>query len=154
MHEKTQTLNKALNGMVPKRILKEVFVGREILEMGLYGPVAYFNIGTFAVLKLINALGIDPQENLQKSDAGNRIRRLFTWHRGRAKRTEKREEKYSQLSPCGHLAITHIPIIRTPTKSPAKINFRRLTEIHSRDFGLSQLRTLTCDPESVRNKGR
>ena len=60
LHEKTQNRNKALNGMVPKRILKEVFVGWEILEMGLYGPVAYFNIGTSAVLKLFNALGIHP----------------------------------------------------------------------------------------------
>ena len=34
------------------------YVGREILEMGLYDAVAYFNIGSSAVLKLFDALGI------------------------------------------------------------------------------------------------
>ena len=121
--------------------------------MGLYGDVAHFNIGNSAVLKLINALGI-PSGKFKKSDAGNRIRRLFTWYRGRAKRTEKREEKYSQLPPCGYLPITHSPIIRTAAKSPAKINYRRLTKINSRYFGLSLLRTLTRGPESVCSKGR
>ena len=38
--------------MVPKRIAKEVYVGREILEMGLYAAAARFNISTSAVLKL------------------------------------------------------------------------------------------------------
>lgn len=35
-------------------------VGREILEMGLYDAVAHFNMGTSAVLKLFDALGIPP----------------------------------------------------------------------------------------------
>ena len=37
-------------------------------------------------------------------------------------------------------------------KSPAEINYRRLTEINSR-YGLSLFRALTCGPEGVRNKG-
>ena len=37
-----------------------MYVGREILEMGLYDAVAYFNIGSSAVLKLFDALGIPP----------------------------------------------------------------------------------------------
>ena len=53
LHGKTQNRNKALNGMIPQHIPKEVYVGREILEMGLYGAVAPFNIGTSAVLKLL-----------------------------------------------------------------------------------------------------
>ena len=59
---------------------------------------------------------------------------------------------YSQLSPCGHPAITDTPIIRTAAKSPAKINNRRLTEINSRYYRLSLMRTLTRGPHSVRNK--
>ena len=61
--------------------------------------------------------------------------------------------KYSQLSPCGHLAITDTPIIRTATKSPAKINYRRLTEINYGCYGPSLLRTLTHGTEGVCNKG-
>ena len=58
-----------------------------------------------------------------------------------------------QLPPCGHPAIMDTPIIRTTAKSPAKTNYRRLTEINSRYYGLSLLRTLTQGPYSVRNKG-
>ena len=60
---------------------------------------------------------------------------------------------YSQLSACWHLAITHTPIIPTSTKSRAKINYRRLTEINSSYYGLSLMRTLTWGPHSVRYKG-
>ena len=48
---------------------------------------------------------------------------------------------YSQLSPCGHLAITDTPKIRTAAEFPTKIYYRRLTEINSRHHGPSLLRT-------------
>ena len=60
---------------------------------------------------------------------------------------------YSQLSPCGHPAITDTPIKRTVAKSPAKTNYRRLTEINSRYYGLSLMRTRIRGPYSVRYKG-
>ena len=60
---------------------------------------------------------------------------------------------YSQLSPSGHLAITDTPIKRTAAKSQEKPNCRRLTEINSRYYGLSLMRTLTWGPYSVRYKG-
>ena len=44
-------------------------------------------------------------------------------------------------------------IIPTAAKSQAKINFKRLTEINSRYYGLSVMRTLTRGPYSVRFKG-
>jgi len=44
--------------MVWQRIPKEVFVGLETLELGLYDAVAHFNIGSVPVIKLLNALGI------------------------------------------------------------------------------------------------
>ena len=60
LHGKTQNQNEALNGMIWQCVSKEVYVGREILQMGLYDAVAYFNIGRSAVLKLFHALGIRP----------------------------------------------------------------------------------------------
>ena len=60
---------------------------------------------------------------------------------------------YSQLSPCGHLALTDTLIKRTATKSQEKPNYRRLTEIISRCYRLSLMRTLTWGPYSVRYKG-
>ena len=49
---------------------------------------------------------------------------------------------YRQLSPCRHSAITDTPLIRAAAKSPAKINYRRLTGINSHFYGLSLMRTL------------
>ena len=49
---------------------------------------------------------------------------------------------YSQLSPCGHFAITDTPIIRTAAKFPVEINYKRLTEINACYFGLSLQSTL------------
>ena len=57
---------------------------------------------------------------------------------------------YSQLPPCGHLAITDTPLLQTAAKSPAKLSYRRLTEINSRYYGLSLLRTPNRGPEGVR----
>ena len=51
-----------------------------------------------------------------------------------------------------HLAITDTPITRAAAKSPAKINYRRLTELNPRYYGHSLLTTLTRGPEGVRNK--
>ena len=60
---------------------------------------------------------------------------------------------YNLFSLCGHSGITDTPIKRTVAKSPAKANYRRLTEINSRYYGLSLIRTLTQGPYSVHNKG-
>ena len=60
---------------------------------------------------------------------------------------------YSQLWPCSHPAITDTPIKRTTANSPAKTNYISLTEINSRYYGLSLMRTLSQGPYSVRFKG-
>ena len=50
----------------------------------------------------------------------------------------------------GHLTITDTPIKRTVAKSPAKANYRRLTEINPHYYGLSLKGTRTRGPYSVR----
>ena len=80
--------------MVWQRIPKEVYVGREILEMGLYDAVAHFNMGTSAVLKLFDALGIPPGK-FTDAECQQEDHNVFTWHRERAKVTPKEEEKFS-----------------------------------------------------------
>ena len=39
-----------VNGMVWERIPKEVFVGADLLEFGLFDAISHFNIGARAVL--------------------------------------------------------------------------------------------------------
>ena len=58
LHGKTQNQNESLNGMVWQRIPKEVYVGSETLQSGLYDAVAHFNIGSIAVIEFFQALGI------------------------------------------------------------------------------------------------
>ena len=59
-HGKTQNQNEAANGMVWERIPKEVFVGADLLEFGLFDAISHFNIGARAVLLLLKALKISP----------------------------------------------------------------------------------------------
>ena len=67
LHGKTQNQNESLNGMVWQRVPKEVYVGRETLELGLYDAVAHFNIGSATAIKLFNALGINPGKYTEES---------------------------------------------------------------------------------------
>ena len=60
LHGKTQNQNEAVNGMVWEQIPKEVFVGMELLEFGLFDAINHFNIGARAVLLLLEALKIAP----------------------------------------------------------------------------------------------
>ena len=46
--------------MIWQRVLKEVYVGRETLELGLYDAVAHFNIGAVTVIRIFQALNIPP----------------------------------------------------------------------------------------------
>ena len=68
-------------------------------------------------------------------------------------RVELNNTIYSELSRSGHLAIMDTPMMQAAAKFPAKIKYRRLTEINSRYYGLSLVRTLTRGSEGVHNKG-
>ena len=63
---------------------------------------------------------------------------------------------FCSLIPPSHVTVnsrlTDTSLIRTAAKSPAKINYRRLTERNSCYYGLSLFRTLTRGPEGVRNE--
>ena len=58
LHGKTQNRNESLNGMVWQRVPKEVFVGKDVLEFGLFDAVSHFNMGAETVLQLYEALEI------------------------------------------------------------------------------------------------
>lgn len=58
LHGKTQNHNEALNGMIWQRVPKEVFVGRDLLEFGMYDAITHFNTGAKTVLNLLKELGI------------------------------------------------------------------------------------------------
>ena len=45
LDEKTQNQNKLLNGMIWNRFPKEVFIGSDVLKLGVYDAFAHFNTG-------------------------------------------------------------------------------------------------------------
>jgi len=93
--KKTQNQNEAFNGMVWQRVPKEVFVGRSLLEFGLYDAVAHFNHGSGTVLELYKSLNIEPG---RYTEAGCRVLDSERVYGGEytEKDTHKREEKCSE----------------------------------------------------------
>lgn len=55
---KTQNQNESLNGMIWERLPKGVFVGSDMLKLGVYDAVSHFNIGAETVIKVFDKLGI------------------------------------------------------------------------------------------------
>ena len=55
---KTQNQNESFNRMVSNRLPKEVFVGSDVLHLGVYDAVAHFNIGASAAIKILEKMGI------------------------------------------------------------------------------------------------
>ena len=60
MHGKTQNVNECLNGMIWQKCPKEVFVGRQTIEEGVYSAIAHFNDGNQALVEKLKLLGIVP----------------------------------------------------------------------------------------------
>ena len=58
LHGKTQNQKGALNGMIWNRIPKEVFVGRNLLEFGMFDAISHFNIGSKTIIQLFAQLNI------------------------------------------------------------------------------------------------
>ena len=60
LHGKTQNQNEALNGLIWQRIPKEVFLHKNTMELGVYDAVSHLNMGSKAIIDLLNLLNITP----------------------------------------------------------------------------------------------
>ena len=72
--------------MIRQRVLKEVYVGRETLELGLYDAVAHFNIGEVTVIRILQAY-------IQKRVVSFLISYAWMVQNIKARQAPKREEK-------------------------------------------------------------
>ena len=59
LHGKTQNCNESLNGVVWRRLPKDINVGRHTLEVGVASAVLSFNSGTAGLLAVYNKLDIN-----------------------------------------------------------------------------------------------
>ena len=105
---RTQNQNEALNGMFWEKVPKGVFVGTEILQLGIYDAVTHFNIGCHTSVMILEELGISSglyclnesqradsvrvsKANYKEQEVNKSWRRLL---RGkRKKKTDKQQEK-------------------------------------------------------------
>ena len=60
LHGKTQNNNEGINQFIWKRIPKAVFVGRNVLEMGVCSAILNFNSGSSTMIEIITLLGLNP----------------------------------------------------------------------------------------------
>lgn len=92
LHGKTQNQNESLNGMIWERVPKGVFVGSDILRLGVHDAVANFNIGCQASLNILTQQGIQPGtfclEEMKKID---RVRVHKANYRGEEKAKKRRK---------------------------------------------------------------
>ena len=59
LHGQTQNVNESLNGIIWTRCPKRVYVGRNIVEIGVSSAVINFNDGSLGLLPVFEKLGID-----------------------------------------------------------------------------------------------
>lgn len=67
MHGKTQNTNEAFHKLVWDRCLKEVWVGKLVLEQATYSAVAHFNDGSSALINILCQMGLVPGYFTQKN---------------------------------------------------------------------------------------
>ena len=99
--------------------------------------------------------------NLRTADVSPRSSPMRNVSRGGTSSTQRQkfhtDDEKSVRNPVRSATVNSrladTPMIRTVAKSPAKTNYRGLTEINSRYYGHSLMRTLTRGPHSVRYKG-
>ena len=58
LHGQTQNTNEALNHIIWSKVPKAVFVGRSVLEMGVYSAVIEYNDGAAGLRKVLELLGV------------------------------------------------------------------------------------------------
>ena len=66
LHGKTQNNSEALNSLIWKRVPKDVFVGRETVEMGVSSAVIHFNDGVNGMVHVFNILNLRPGKHYFK----------------------------------------------------------------------------------------
>ena len=59
------SLLQALNSLIWKRVPKDVFVGRETVEMGVSSAVLHFNDGVNGMVHVFNILNLRPAPDLE-----------------------------------------------------------------------------------------
>ena len=92
LHGKTQNQNESLNAMIWERVPKEVFVGSQVLSLGVYDAVAHFNMGATATIKVLEQLHITPGKYCEEECRERDIRRVKSANLKEDEKSKKRRK--------------------------------------------------------------
>ena len=59
LHGQTQNPNEALNQIIWSKVPKAIFVGKQVLEMGINSAIIEYNGGSFGIHKVLNYVGVE-----------------------------------------------------------------------------------------------
>ena len=60
LHGKTQNNSEALNGLIWKKLPKDIFAGRDVLEIDVSSAIINFNDGFCGLIDILGALNLNP----------------------------------------------------------------------------------------------
>ena len=87
-----------MNDMIWERVPKEVFVGRDILEFGMYDAIAHFNMGSQTVILVYEALGIESGKYTREGCKFINAKRIEkAEEKKRKRRTKSNKSKVSSM---------------------------------------------------------
>ena len=92
LHGKTQNNNEALNSLVWKRVPKDVFVGRYIVEMGVSSAVIHFNDGVTGMKQVFSSLELTPGKHFLQFALASDINRIKVMEGKSSVDTKKRRK--------------------------------------------------------------
>ena len=68
LHGKTQSVNETLNGLIWKRCPKDIFVSKNVIEIGVSSAIIHFNDGCAGIIPVLEKLGLTFGNMLLNSD--------------------------------------------------------------------------------------
>ena len=93
LHGRTQNVNEAFNAFVWKRAPKDVFVGRNVLDISVASAVVAFNDGASGVLKIMGNIGLHIGHFNMKASLGADVLRISAVRYKSTGRVQTRRKK-------------------------------------------------------------
>ena len=93
LHGKTQNSNEALNGLIWKRCPKDIFVGRETIEIGVESAVISYNGGATGLVDVFKNVNKDPGTQTIAFCNGEDINRVFRMERKETKEVKNQRKR-------------------------------------------------------------
>ena len=92
LHGRTQNLNESFNWMIWDRVPKTTFVGKGLLDIGIYDAVIHFNNGAIAYQKVLLTMGIEPGRFTAKhcQELDDSHMKSFQWKEKESSKTARR----------------------------------------------------------------